>query len=103
MKIRSITALSLVFGCALLLTSHSVAQQDVPASQEDIRKQLGTIIVTPGNGPNLALADFVARSAGAGGAATTFNSVLQADLDFAAVAGLVGNSLNPKTPVPDPA
>src|SRR5262249_2660986 len=64
---------------------------------------LGTIIVTPGTGPNLAIADFIARSAGASAAAATFNEVLLADLDFAAVTGIVGKSLNPKSLVPDPA
>jgi TolB protein len=33
----------------------------------------------------------------------TFNEVLRADLEFAAVSGLVGRSLNPKTLIPDPA
>jgi TolB protein len=79
-----------------------VAQQEA-APQDDIRKQIGTIIVTPGNGPNLAVADFIARSAGLEAAAGTFNQVLWADLDFAAVSGLVGKSLYPKTLVPDPA
>lgn len=79
-----------------------VAQQE-PAPQDDIRKQIGTIIVTPGNGPNLAVADFIARSAGLEAATGTFNQVLWADLDFAAVSGLVGKSLYPKTLVPDPA
>src|SRR4029079_15465062 len=32
-----------------------------------------------------------------------FNQTLQADLQFAAVAGIVGKSLNPTTLVPDPA
>jgi len=71
--------------------------------QEDLRKQIGTIIVTPGNGPNLAVADFISRSAGLEAATGTFNQVLWADLDFAAVSGLVGKSLYPKTLVPDPA
>jgi hypothetical protein len=73
------------------------------APQEDLRKQIGTIIVTPGNGPNLAIADFIARSPGLEAATSTFNQVLWADLDFAAVSGLVGKSLYPKTLVPDPA
>src|SRR5262245_44412240 len=72
-------------------------------SQEDLKKQIGTIIVTPGNGPNLAIADFVARSAGVDAAVSTFNQVLWADLDFAAVSGLVGKSLYPKSLIPDPA
>lgn len=78
------------------------ARQDAPP-QDDIKKQIGTIIVTPGNGPNLAIADFVARSAGVDQAVSTFNQTLWADLEFAAVSGLVGKSLNPTSPVPDPA
>jgi TolB protein len=71
--------------------------------QDDLRKQIGQIIVTPGNGPNLAVADFVARSAGLEAAVSTFNQVLWADLEFAAATGLVGKSLNPKALLPDPA
>ena len=78
-------------------------QETAPPVQEEIKKQIGTIIVTPGNGPNLALADFVARSAGVDAAVSTFNQVLWADLEFAAVSGLIGKSLYPKTLVPDPA
>jgi len=78
------------------------AQQETPPAQDDLKKQIGTIIVTPGNGPNLAIADFVARSAGLEAAVSTFNQVLWADLDFAAVSGLVGKSLNPKSLLPDP-
>ena len=81
----------------------SFAQQESPPAQDDLKKQIGTIIVTPGNGPNLAVADFVGRSAGLEAAVSTFNEVLRADLDFAAVSGLVGKSLNPKGLLPDPA
>ncbi|HKS39225.1 MAG TPA: translocation protein TolB, partial [Blastocatellia bacterium] len=56
-----------------------------------------------GNGPSLALADFVARSSGVEAAVATFNQVLLADLEFAAVSGIVGRSLYPKSLVPDPA
>src|SRR5215472_6041408 len=83
--------------------SGSPKQDNPPASQESLQKQIGTIIVTPGNGPNLAVADFVARSAGVEAAIVTFNQVLWADLEFAAVSGLVGKSLYPKQLVPDPA
>src|SRR5258708_194631 len=79
-----------------------VAQQE-PAAQEGLRKKIGTISVARGNGPSLAVADFIARSAGLEAAVSTFNQVLWADLDFAAVSGLVGKSLYPKALVPDPA
>ncbi|HEY3136928.1 MAG TPA: translocation protein TolB [Blastocatellia bacterium] len=91
------TLLVLMLGVPIL-----ASRQETPP-QEDLRKQIGTIIVTPGNGPNLAVADFVARSAGVEAAVSTFNQVLWADLDFAAVSGLVGRSLYPKSLVPDPA
>jgi TolB protein len=71
--------------------------------QSQIQTSVGQIIVTPGNGPNLAVADFVARSAGVSAGTATFNQVLWNDLNFAAVAGLVGKSLIPNSPVPDPA
>jgi TolB protein len=102
-KIR-VKTFTTLFLCLLLCGSLAFAQQENQATtQDDIKKQVGTIIVTPGNGPNLALADFVARSAGLESAVSTFNQTLQADLQFAAVAGIVGKSLNPTTLVPDPA
>src|SRR5690242_18415890 len=96
-SIAKATLIIFILSCAPIGAQQETAQQD------DIRKQIGTIIVTPGNGPNLAVADFIARSAGLEAAASTFNQVLWADLDFAAVSGLVGKSLYPKTLVPDPA
>src|SRR5215470_7286956 len=80
-------------------------QQEQPQQPEksELQSQVGTLIVTPGNGPSLALADFVARSAGVDVATNTFNQVLWDDLKFASVAGMVGKSLNPKSVVPDPA
>ncbi|HKP84991.1 MAG TPA: translocation protein TolB [Blastocatellia bacterium] len=97
------TILSLLLASSLFGVSLVRAAQEAPPGQEDIKKQLGTIIVTPGNGPNLAVADFVPRSAGLEPAVATFNQVLLADLEFAAVSGIVGKSLYPKTLVPDPA
>jgi TolB protein len=94
--------MSLLLAVAVCLPSAHTSAQEQQA-QDDIRKQIGTIIVTPGNGPNLAVADFIARSAGLEAAASTFNQVLWNDLEFAAVSGLAGKSLYPKTLVPDPA
>ena len=98
MKTRAIIFL-ILFLCSPLYGARNLcAQQEVPPPvQEEIKKQIGTIIVTPGNGPNLALADFVARSAGVDAAVSTFNQVLWADLEFASVSGLIGKSLYPKT------
>jgi TolB protein len=98
-SIRLATILAMMLPGVSVVTAHQETQQ----SQDDIHKQIGTIIVTPGNGPNLAVADFIARSAGLEAATSTFNQVLWADLDFAAISGLVGKSLYPKTLVPDPA
>ncbi|HKQ04466.1 MAG TPA: translocation protein TolB [Blastocatellia bacterium] len=103
MQTRPPIAIAILLALTLLATTSSYGQQEVPPQQETLRNQLGNIIVTPGNGPNLALADFVARAAGTEAAAATFNEVLKNDLDFAAVAGIVGKSLNPKSLVPDPA
>ncbi|HEY7546240.1 MAG TPA: hypothetical protein VID27_15225, partial [Blastocatellia bacterium] len=95
------TLFAMILFVALALAPVIRAQQET--AQDDIRKQFGLIIVTPGNGPNLAVADFVARASGANAAVATFNEVLWADLEFAAVSGLVGKSLYPKTLLPDPA
>jgi TolB protein len=104
MKTRASFTIAPLLTSVLFVASASAAfQEPTPPPQEDLRKQIGTIIVTPGNGPNLAIADFVARSAGLEAATTTFNQVLWSDLDFASVSGLVGKSLYPKTLVPDPA
>jgi len=104
MKTRaSFTILTLLAWVLCVAPARAALQEPTAPPQEDLRKQIGTIIVTPGNGPNLAIADFVARSAGLEAATATFNQVLWADLDFASVSGLVGKSLYPKSLVPDPA
>src|SRR2546425_4392981 len=103
MKIRASIPLLTILTLIIPGMSRVAARQEAQPPQEDLRKQIGTIIVTPGNGPNLAVADFIARSAGLEAAVSTFNQVLWTDLDFAAVSGLVGKSLYPKTLVPDPA
>jgi TolB protein len=105
MKTRASFTIASLLASVLFAANGQAAFQEpaAPPQEEDFRKQIGTIIVTPGNGPNLAIADFVARSAGLEAATATFNQVLWADLDFAAVSGLVGKSLYPKTLVPDPA
>jgi TolB protein len=101
--IASFTIAALLASVLLVASASAAFQEPTPPPQEDLRKQIGTIIVTPGSGPNLALADFAARSAGLEAATATFNQVLWSDLDFASVSGLVGKSLYPKTLVPDPA
>jgi TolB protein len=83
---------------AALLVERPVAQQQA----EELRKQIGTIIVTPGSGPTLAVADFQPRASEAREAVVTFNEVLWNDLEFAGVASLVGKSLYPKTLLADP-
>ncbi|MEK6300288.1 MAG: translocation protein TolB [Acidobacteriota bacterium] len=103
MKTRAFTVATLLASVLCVAPAHAAFQEPTSPPQEDLRKQIGTIIVTPGNGPNLAIADFVARSAGLEAATATFNQVLWADLDFASVSGLVGKSLYPKALVPDPA
>lgn len=104
-KIKSVQRIYIILACVsgFLWPSLPATAQQEPPPPEDLRKQIGTIIVTPGSGPNLAVADFVARSAGVEAAVATFNQVLMADLEFAAVSGVVGKSLLPKSLVPDPA
>jgi TolB protein len=90
--------------CFCLLAWRTLyAQQQTTQQQDELKKQIGTIIVTPGNGPMLAVADFQARAAGLDQAVATFNEVLLADLRFAGIANLVGKSLYPKTRLADPA
>ena len=55
-------ALFMTMMMALATAPAGSARQEAPPQQEDLRKQIGTIIVTPGAGPNLALADFVAAA-----------------------------------------
>ncbi|MEP7270419.1 MAG: translocation protein TolB [Acidobacteriota bacterium] len=76
------------------------AQPQTPG--DELRRQLGTIIVAPGSGPSLAVADFQSRATGAESAVSTFNEVLWSDLQFAGAANLVGKSLYPKTRLADP-
>ncbi len=94
-----LAAVMIVFGGLPFFLSKAGAQQ----SQDDLRKQIGTIIVTPGGGPSLAVADFQPRAAGVDAGTGTFNEVLWNDLKFAGIANLVGKSLYPKTRLADPA
>jgi len=73
-----------------LLVSASSSQQP-----QDLRQQIGKIIVTPGSGPSLAVAEWVPRNEPAVPAATLITQVLAQDLDFARIANIVGKSLHP--------
>jgi len=84
-------------------TASPAAPQSGPQSGEDLKRQIGTIIVAPGGGPALAVADFQPRASGVDAAVATFNETLWNDLKFAGVASLVGKSLYPKTRLADPA
>jgi TolB protein len=99
-RLTSVFVLLLVAG---LSGAVSISARQETRPPDDLRSQIGTIVVTPGSGPNLAVADFIARSPGIDAETNTFNQVLSADLDFAAVSTIVGKSLNPRTLVPDPA
>ena len=46
--------LIIVLSAILCGAGATFAQQEPPPAQDDLKKQIGTIIVTPGNGPNLA-------------------------------------------------
>ncbi|MCG3159702.1 MAG: Protein TolB [Acidobacteria bacterium] len=98
-RVIFVASVIVVFNVALVFLSKAGAQE----GQEDLRKQLGTIIVTPGSGPALAVADFQPRAGGLEASLATFNETLWNDLKFAGVANLVGKSLYPKTRVADPA
>jgi len=97
---RAFLILPIIIGALLLSLPKIIAQQN---QQEDLRKQIGTIIVTPGGGPSLAVADFQSRASGVDSTVKTFNEVLWNDLKFAGIANLVGKSLYPKTLLADPA
>lgn len=92
--------MAFVTGALLLVLPGASSGQN---QQEDLRKQIGTIIVTPGGGPSLAVADFQSRASGVDATVRTFNEVLWNDLKFAGVANLAGKSLYPKTLLADPA
>ncbi len=91
-----------VFVVSLIFLPGARAKRPQEA-QEDLRKQIGQIIVTPGSGPSLAAPDFQPRAGGLDAALGTFNETLWNDLKFASVANLVGKSLYPKTLLADPA
>ncbi len=98
--------LSLLLAClvsATLISSFRTFAKPQQTSQDDLKKQIGTIIVTPGSGPMLAVADFQPRAGGLDQAVVTFNQVLFNDLKFAGIANLAGKSLYPKTKLADPA
>lgn len=103
---RVLMILPVAVAVVLLSLPNITAQQNQPTQQpqqDDFRKQIGTIIVTPGAGPSLAVADFQPRASGVDATTTTFNEVLWNDLKFAGVSNLIGKSLYPKTKLADPA
>ena len=81
--------LSAALGLLLCYLPQMNAQEP---TQNELRKQIGTIIVTPGSGPALAVADFQPRAGGVDAPLATFNEVLWNDLKFAGIANLVGKS-----------
>jgi TolB protein len=91
--------LLIALGVAMFNVTRAIAQEN----QDDLKRQIGTIIVTPGSGPSLAVADFEPRASGVDSALATFNETLWNDLKFAGIANLVGKSLYPKTKLADPA
>src|SRR5262245_15399485 len=96
-----------IFSSALIFLPEARARRSQgpqpQEAQDDLKKQIGTIIVTPGSGPSLAVADFQPRAGGIDSALGTYNETLWNDLKFASVANLVGKSLYPKTLLADPA
>lgn len=97
------TVIFIALGVSLPVTYSQQSQQPEPqqTSADDLRRQLGTIIVTPGSGPSLAVADFQSRTSGTDNTAI-FNDVLWKDLQFAGALNLIGKSLYPKTRLADP-
>ena len=55
MKIRSAIVIAFILASILSAAASGLGQQEAPP-QDTLRNQIGNIIVTPGNGPNLALA-----------------------------------------------
>ncbi len=98
-KIFSIICFAATIAIASIYAIDAVAQQ----AQEDLKRQIGTIIVTPGSGPSLAVADFQPRASNVDQVLATFNETLWNDLKFAGISNLVGKSLYPKTRLADPA
>jgi TolB protein len=101
-RVILIASVITVFSAALTFLPEARARRP-QESKEDLSKQIGQIIVTPGTGAALAVADFQPRSGGLDAALGTFNDTLWGDLKFASVANLVGKSLYPKTLLADPA
>ncbi len=98
-----LTIAAVVSGVAQQPQQAPAGQPGQPTQQEGLKQQIGTIIVTPGNGPALAVSDFQSRAGGVDQVVATFNEVLWNDLKFAGIANLVGKSLYPKTRLADPA
>jgi len=101
-RVILIASVITVFSAALTILPEARARRP-QESKEDLSKQIGQIIVTPGAGAALAVADFQPRSGGLDASLGTFNDTLWGDLKFASVANLVGKSLYPKTLLADPA
>jgi TolB protein len=100
------TVISVIVIAIFILPVIFLPRAGAQQSQDDLKRQIGTIIVTPGSGPSLAVADFQPRAGGGSNVdqvLATFNDTLWNDLKFAGISNLVGKSLYPKTKVADPA
>jgi TolB protein len=95
-----IKKLVLILAFAAGLQSQPPPSQQSP--QNDLKQQIGKIIVTPGAGPSTAIADFVSRNERAAEAAEIISKVLYDDLSFAGATAVVGKSLYPTNKPADP-
>ncbi|MBI4470520.1 MAG: PD40 domain-containing protein [Acidobacteria bacterium] len=84
----------------MCLNSLSAFGAQEPA--ETLRDQIGKIVVTPGNGPGMAVLDFGSNNPGATGHAGQFSSTLLADLEFSGVVNILGKSFYPSLVLRDP-
>jgi TolB protein len=92
---------ALIKGTVLLLAI-GLGLQSQPMSQNDLKQQIGKIIVTPGAGPSMAVAEFVSRTERSGETAEVISKVLFDDLSFAGATAIVGRSLYPPNRPADP-
>ena len=97
-KVLSIICIVIFLSTVIVQVTSVDAQQ----TQDDLQRQIGTIIVTPGSGPSLAVSDFQQRASGVDAVLATFNDTLLSDLKFSSVANIIGKSLYPKTMLADP-
>lgn len=92
----------LIAALSPIIAPDAVARSGQEPPAKPLREQLNRIIVRPGRGAVMAIPRFITNDDGAASLAEELRGIIDADLDFARVVNILGQSLYPKTKISDP-